>query len=333
MNYFFYQPEHSDICTSGNDFSDSVFHNLLKTGNECNSADDADAILITEKHRGWYGPSYRNELALEPVFGNFIDKTYVLSFADHAHGLLRGLYVGLRRSIENASMHRAAPYHSGQFPNPLTRRPSQNSSHWESTKVKYLACFLGSEKASVARRKIFRRWSNCENFLLGESGDYANHGLPEHSGYVQSIVDSCFVLCPEGWSPNSFRIFESMALGRCPVIISDQFVPCNEVPWTDFALFVGEHQIDNLEEILLQHHHNWRKYGRIAQEVFHAYFSKSNCSAYYASQLSNLIMQSPKQSRQDVLKWWHSNKVVRGNGWALDQRLVRGLRRRFWSHS
>ena len=43
--------------------------------------------------------------------------------------------------------------------------------------------------------------------------------------YNQILSDSVFSLCPEGAGPNTLRVWESMAVGAIPVILSDDWIP------------------------------------------------------------------------------------------------------------
>jgi len=40
--------------------------------------------------------------------------------------------------------------------------------------------------------------------------------------YARLIANSKFVLCPQGVGPSSLRLFETLLMGRAPVIISDE---------------------------------------------------------------------------------------------------------------
>ncbi|KAH7388363.1 hypothetical protein KP509_16G072100 [Ceratopteris richardii] len=70
--------------------------------------------------------------------------------------------------------------------------------------------------------------------------------------YYEDMQRSIFCLCPLGWAPWSPRLVEAVVFGCIPVIIADDIVlPFRDViPWDDFAVFVPEKEVDNLEDIL-----------------------------------------------------------------------------------
>ena len=72
---------------------------------------------------------------------------------------------------------------------------------------------------------------------------FHSHSAKEKQEYVDDILSSKFVLCPRGWSPATYRLFEVMELGRCPVIISDDWVPIDGVPWQECCIVIKEKDI------------------------------------------------------------------------------------------
>jgi hypothetical protein len=68
--------------------------------------------------------------------------------------------------------------------------------------------------------------------------------------YAEVMARSKFVLCPRGEGPSSFRIFETMAAGRVPVILSDEWVPPAGPDWEKCAVFTPEKQIEEIGSIL-----------------------------------------------------------------------------------
>jgi xylogalacturonan beta-1,3-xylosyltransferase len=66
------------------------------------------------------------------------------------------------------------------------------------------------------------------------------------------MLRSWFALCPRGFGPASFRIYEALQLGCIPVIISDKYrYPyADEVDWSEFSVHVREHDIKRIPKIL-----------------------------------------------------------------------------------
>ena len=70
--------------------------------------------------------------------------------------------------------------------------------------------------------------------------------------FLRLMADCKFSLCPRGYGPTSFRLYESLQLGVVPVYISDRFwLPfTNQLDWERFAVLVPEHKIEQIPEIL-----------------------------------------------------------------------------------
>ena len=63
----------------------------------------------------------------------------------------------------------------------------------------------------------------------------------EADSYVQTMLNSCFTLCPSGSGPNSIRLWESLGFGAIPVILSDTLaLPGDHKLWHEAAIFISE---------------------------------------------------------------------------------------------
>jgi hypothetical protein len=91
--------------------------------------------------------------------------------------------------------------------------------------------------------------------------------------YLQIAMDSHFILCPRGIGPCTYRLFESMQLGRAPVIIADGWVEMDGIDWQQFSIRVAEADIGRLEQILLARKHESLRMGRIARQVWERHIS------------------------------------------------------------
>jgi len=76
--------------------------------------------------------------------------------------------------------------------------------------------------------------------------------------YNQVLSDSIFSLCPSGAGPNSLRLWESLAIGSIPVILSDDYelpeiknlTQGLDLSWKDAVIIFPEKEIDKLEQYL-----------------------------------------------------------------------------------
>lgn len=91
--------------------------------------------------------------------------------------------------------------------------------------------------------------------------------------YQAALRDSLFVACPRGVGPSSMRIFEAMQAGRCPVIISDEWLPPPLVDWSACSIQITEAQVQQLPQRLRQHEHRGADLGRRARLEWERWFA------------------------------------------------------------
>lgn len=74
----------------------------------------------------------------------------------------------------------------------------------------------------------------------------------DQSKYKKVISESYFSLCPRGFGPTSFRLYESFELGSVPVYISDEyFLPFKEfINWKDLCIFSSFQDLHKLKKNL-----------------------------------------------------------------------------------
>jgi hypothetical protein len=65
---------------------------------------------------------------------------------------------------------------------------------------------------------------------------------------------------------------ESLAVGRAPVIISDEWVPVADLDWNRFAVLVEERNLRHLPAILREREPHWREMGQRAREIYESFF-------------------------------------------------------------
>jgi exostosin family protein len=84
---------------------------------------------------------------------------------------------------------------------------------------------------------------------------------------------SRFVLCPRGQGTASIRIFETLAVGRVPVIISDEWVPPDDADWSHFSLRWPEGRVTGLREFLREHDDRWQEMSLAATAAYAEFFA------------------------------------------------------------
>lgn len=118
-----------------------------------------------------------------------------------------------------------------------------------------------------------------------------------------------------------------MALGRCPVIISDEFVTPQGPEWDDFALFYPESCVTKIDAFLREHEGQFQQLGAKAKENWERLFAGDLLYQYYASTLIELIGSAPKVEKWQEIKRWRSFSTYWSNKWTIPQRVATKITR------
>jgi hypothetical protein len=107
--------------------------------------------------------------------------------------------------------------------------------------------------------------------------------------YYEIMNESFFILCPRGIGPCSYRLFETMQLGRVPVIISNQWVEIPGIKWDDVSIRVDETLVHKLPEILAKREKDAVEMGRNARKSWEQFFSPEVSLNQIASSALKLV--------------------------------------------
>ena len=140
---------------------------------------------------------------------------------------------------------------------------------------------------------------------------FHSHSEGQKNEYVHDILSAHAVLCPRGWSPSTYRVFETMALGRCPIIIADDWIAIEGVDWDGCSIRVAEDDIHRLDAIVKEREADLPGLGRTAQRVYNACFSSRARSAFFVNQLLEL---HENRSHRDYRRDWSSIQYWRQRG-------------------
>ncbi|MBE7157880.1 MAG: exostosin family protein, partial [Rhodospirillales bacterium] len=99
---------------------------------------------------------------------------------------------------------------------------------------------------------------------------------------------SKFVLCPRGVGTSSIRLFETLAAGRVPVIISDQWVPALGPDWKKISLRLRESEIASIPRLLATAEEQYPQMARAAWEAHAKWFSQAVIFHRLVSQCAEL---------------------------------------------
>ena len=116
-----------------------------------------------------------------------------------------------------------------------------------------------------------------------------------HRSYAEMLGRSLFVACPRGRGPGSMRLYEAMQAERCPVIVSDEWLPPPFVDWGTCSIRVPEAHVRRLPEILRARRGEALELGRAARRVWEESFSPTR-------QLATII-RSASKATNSIGRW------------------------------
>jgi len=172
---------------------------------------------------------------------------------------------GIKFKLPPNTLHFAAGGLGGGIPIPLICSPipkldcvvDSTGEQREIDLSKSIFCsFVGSVTHPI-RQKIIDYNKNqtlIKNTFFLPKNQWSQHVSDNHLQDFQVVTQaSQFALAPRGYGLSSFRLYEIMQLGAIPVYVSDKhWLPfTDELDWNEFCVLLGEKDIPNLYEILL----------------------------------------------------------------------------------
>lgn len=214
-----------------------------------------------------------------PLLQRFPEKCLLLSEQWQPPFFLAGIYANAPRRLFGRGRFRSGSYqlHHFDFQNPLIQRHSP-ANDVPAVARDLLFSFLGRDCHSV-RTTLFKMTFKRRDVIV-ENTSYYNAFSHENEGkaaaqerYYQISRRSKFILCPRGSGPSSIRLFEALRLGIAPIIVADEWVPCEGPDWNSFAIFIRSRQLHRLEEIANAAEPHFAELGRNARAAYEAFFA------------------------------------------------------------
>ena len=189
----------------------------------------------------------------------------------------------------------------------------------------HLFCFLGAKSEpcylSPARELIFEILGQDRRGVIRAREDwhYRKEVYGDQIGHIQSahhnpeqqrtkeeefrdvLSQSVFSLCPSGSGPNTIRLWEFLAMGTIPVVLSSTWQPPGDQRlWDDGVIFCGEtrKEIENLPQELEKIHTNTahlEKKRRACREVLLRYGPMN-----FSYDIQNLYATHAQSLRQPI---------------------------------
>ncbi|MEH1928096.1 exostosin domain-containing protein [Nostoc sp.] len=232
--------------------------------------EDADAILFINRGGGEYSELLRNNSLVK----KFFHKSFIYESSDSPIDFMRGIYVSMPKAHFNIKRHRAYGYLASinEFIEPYV----QNFQH----QPDLVFSFMGAATSPI-RKTLFHKQLFIElpETLIENTSSWSNwnshNPLREErtKRYAETLARSKFVLCPRGGGTSSHRLFETMQMGRVPIILADNWVAPVGPEWELFSIRVAENRISEIPQLLTLYEHRYEEMGEKAQQAWEEWFS------------------------------------------------------------
>jgi Exostosin family len=277
------------------------------------SLEDADAILFINR-----GRDYNKLLQENPILKKHICKSFLYESSDSPIDFLPGVYVAMPKRSFNHKRHRVYSYLT-----PINEFIEQYSINYKQA-PDLLFSFMGAATSPV-RKTLFRKqlFMKHPDVVIENTSSWSNwdtnHPLRHErtKRYAEILARSKFVLCPRGGATASYRLFETMQMGRVPIIIADDWVAPASLCWSEFSIRVPEGKIAHIPQLLTEYQDRYDEMGKRARQVWEDWFSPNVQFHRLAESISELINQGCRPSQFDRYRWpflvsaWQIKRGVR----------------------
>jgi glycosyltransferase involved in cell wall biosynthesis len=228
-----------------------------------NDPNNADVILYIDN--GYYGLS-QIRTYFEALKNFSRQQIIVYSETDWPLPWAPGAYPSLSSRVKDKDPYFSWCFLSASHSNLYTRSLPD-------IKPCYLFSFLGRISTHPVRKKISQLHNPSTPCLDINDAKLYFSDYSYSSTYYNLIQSSKFILCPRGFGRGSIRVYEAMALGRVPIIISDAWKEHSEPDMSSCCIRIPEKAIENIPQILAAYEHKAEELGNKARKLFEHYFA------------------------------------------------------------
>jgi exostosin family protein len=264
------------------------------------SAEDADAVLFVDLQQH-PADLFLAGLRRHPLVRAHPEKICVYDERDRPFASFPGIYVA-----GTPRLARRNPIAGGAYPRLLTVIPRTG----EDPDLLFSFCgarthpVRGAVLALEHPRGLVRDTTGI-SFFGWDDEARDQHSDAAREQYVATVQRSKFVLCPRGHGPSSFRLYETLAAGRVPVVISDDWLAPPRIDWGACSVRVPESDVARMPQLLGDLERRWPEMSRAAAATFDAHFATGRLWNHYAATLAQLLPGSPR-----TRPWWAQREVL-----------------------
>jgi len=292
-------------------------------------AREAELIVYCEDYQADQ-QRFAPRLRAERWVTEFPDRVFVITADDQPLGFLSGVYASLPRAHFDARRHRTGAYFGDINPQIIRAEQERNQ-----VSPRLLFAFVGARTAPV-RAALFSHFASSLHWHVRETGNTQFNinvddpaKRPGQDAYLRTLLESHFVLCPRGFGASSFRLFETMRLGRAPVILADDWVEPEGPDWSACSIRVQERDLQHLPDVLAARQGDAERLGANARQVWEEWFAPDVYAGRCLDWIYSLKQQRHHSEAAEFSRWPRMIEAARnadaGGRW---RRLWRGLRAR-----
>jgi hypothetical protein len=237
-----------------------------------------DVVLFTDLHLLPHDIGLRT-LRRHELYRRYPEKCFVYDERDHPWSNLPGLYVSMPRQTLDDRRQVASAYY-------VLNRPEVP----EVALPQHLFSFLGS-RSHPLRSKVLDL--HHPRAVIEDTTGFVFYAAASddqrRERYAAVLADSKFVLCPRGAGTASIRLFETLAAGRVPVILSDGWVPPPGPDWDAISVRWPEDDLDGLPAHLECRENQWLQLATGTRAAFDTWFAQDVSWHRLAEGLASLV--------------------------------------------
>lgn len=290
------------------------------------SPDEADIVFFAEP-LAFKDRAYAARLAEHPAVRAFPERCAAWYYDDFPVGLLPGLHAGLPTHLRGDPAHCTWCY-----PLPTGVAVARVAAGREHVAPDLLYVFRGSRNAAV-RDTLFTSPESMRNDVIVApplSTGFHQQTDAQQEAYAREILRARFVLCPRGLGLGSHRLFETMELGRVPVVFSDGWTPPPGPDWPSFSLILPEHQATRVRHHLEPLAGVAAVMGRRAREAWETWFAPP-VRTRRAVEQAWMLLAARRDDPATLVARWKTDAFWRAYGLGRLQSIRRAIREgRLW---
>jgi hypothetical protein len=253
--------------------------------------EEADVILFVQCHMvDWRLQAIRESA----IARRYWHKVMVYDERDRPWLSFPGIYVSAPASSFDPQAQRASSYMRVEPVSVSTSRPPD-----------LLFSFVGSPTSACRERLFAVRHPDAviervDDFMYWRADD--RRASEKRARYADVLSRSRFVICPRGRGTSSIRLYETLASGRVPVIISDEWVPPTGPAWDGFSVRVAEADVASVGEILVERDQDWVKMSGLVSEAYREFFREDVSFHHLVEACSDIKRACPTRPQPGRLR-------------------------------